>query len=99
MAEFRADVSELVEGPSFFHTDLSEMRRRKARYLFELRRQVVYAAEPCLVGNFRKGQLVVHQQLFYFFDTLQNKILLNGLSFHGRKKVTEITVLIGDVFR
>ena len=74
--------SDLIECSALSHTYFFEVRRGETRGLFKLGRKVGRAAIVELKGNFGEGHLPVDKQFLGLFNTLLNKIVLDGPPFH-----------------
>lgn len=72
------------------------MRRRQPGDFFELRGQVMDAAETKLECDFGERKLVIHQQFLDFFNPEQDKVLLDGFAFDRRKNIAQIAVIVWD---
>lgn len=71
---------ERIDGFSFFLPDVLEKGWREPGCFFELGREVVDTAEAHLIGDFSQRELVVYQELLYFFDPLRDEELLDGFA-------------------
>ena len=74
--------SDLIERFTLGQTYLFKVRRGETGGLFELGGEVSRAAIIELKGNLGEGHLPVDKQLLGLFNTLLNKIILDGSPFH-----------------
>jgi len=87
-----------VQRPSAVYFQSLELCGRKTGQLFKLGGKVGGAAVTQVKCDFRKGSFVVDQELFHPFDLLVDDELFDGDSFHFRKKIGQIRIVVVQVF-